>query len=243
MLLEPKAHRRPQPKKSKNVNNKDPSISIPIGHAASQKRKDQAQFLERLMQIKETKGEEDDVTIYTQKRLSAHGWKKHLVDKREEERKKLQKVVKGNKNDKNIEKARERLAELDREGKNMKEAEEKWLKESRPVGRGRVRIHRDDDGIGEIPRKRARTDEEEDEGLGSVVAGTPHSISIPTPRRWEMEENGEDGSEEGTGDDMEQYDEDVNEEIFYRDEYGDEDDPGEDDDAPGEDEDTQLTYG
>jgi hypothetical protein len=77
---------------------------------------------------------------------------------------------------------------------------------------------------------------DDDGEQGSIFdTGTPkESVSTPMPQGWEMEGNGENFE----GDDVEDYgyDEAMAEEIFYEDEYGDED-------APGEDEDTQLAYG
>jgi hypothetical protein len=235
--LEPKpgARTQPEPKKRIDKSKKDHALSIPVGHTASEQRKGQARFLERLMEIKEAKGEEDDVTVYTNRRLSRNGWKKHLEEKRQAERKTLQRIVKANKKrDKNkVEDAKVRLEELDVEEESMKEAERKWLGVSRPQGKGRIPGF-GGDGAAESPRKRVRVDDDGEQG-SIFDTGTPkESVSTPMPQGWEMEGNGENFE----GDDVEDYgyDEAMAEEIFYEDEYGDED-------APGEDEDTQLAYG
>jgi hypothetical protein len=240
VILEPKPDPRAQPEsKKRKGKNKESAFLIPVGPTASDQRKGQARFLEKLMEIKEAKGEQDDVTVYTSKRLSRTGWKKHFQDKRNAERKTLQKIVKARKkkDTKKIEDAKVRLAELDREEERMNELEQRWLKESRPMGRGRIRVLHGD-SVAEPSRKRVRVDD-------SVVdTETPkESLSTPTPQRWGMDENGGFFGENDVGEDFGRYDEDVEEEMFYEDEYGAEDAPGEDEDAPGEDEDTQLAYG
>lgn len=229
VLLEPKPQTKSKSQKGNNMNAKDLTIKIPVRHKASEKQKDQARFLQRLMDIKEAKGEEDEVTIYTQKRLKSGGWKQHLTQKREEERKKLQRIVRANKNAGRVQAAKKRLAELNWEEGKMKEVEQQWLEESRPQGKGRKRVFNNDAPTVEAPRKRARVDEDESPDI--VAPGTPYgeSMSTPTQQRWEMEEGGEEGLDEGIGD--------YGEDIFYEeDEYGDED-------TAGEDEDTQLAFG
>lgn len=223
VLVEPKARMAAPPKKKRRTaNGKDPTLIIPVGEQASEKRKGQARFLQRLMEIKEAKGEEDEVTVYTEKRRGRTEWKAYLVEKRKEERKKLEKIVRAHKSAGSVDKAKERLAELDREDERVKEVEEKWLLESHVKGKGRSRNNGG--------RKRKRMDEDE---TGSVEQGTPYgeSISMPTPQRWEMEGVGDEDDE-----DMEDYqgehDEDTGEEMFYdEDDYGDEDADGEDEDT------------
>ena len=50
-------------------------VKIPLGSAPSRARQNQASFLERLMAIKASKGEKDNVTVYTQKVNQGTGWR------------------------------------------------------------------------------------------------------------------------------------------------------------------------
>ena len=221
----------------KDNNKKDFTLSIPTGHKASEGRKEQARFLERLMEIKEAKGEVDEVTVYATKRLSRAGWKQYLEDKNREERKKLQKTIDKGKQQKKIDEAKARLKELDKEDEKLRQAEKNWLMESRVQGKGRMRILGGDDS--EPPRKRVRVDGNNEE--------TPIEVgSTPTPQILDMKGNEGFLEEAGLEEDLGDYDEDMEGENFYDGEdygdegspRGDEDIPGEDEDAPREDEDT-----
>lgn len=57
------------------VAEKPTKIKIPAHLAASKAREKQAAFLERLMAVKTAKGEEDEVTIYTDKANQRSGWR------------------------------------------------------------------------------------------------------------------------------------------------------------------------
>jgi hypothetical protein len=221
----------PTSKKRKRAYGRDPTLLIPVGEQASDKRKNQAKFLQRLMEIKEDRGEEDEVTVYTEKKLSRNQWKKYLANNRSEERTKMQKIVQKNKSAGSVEMAKERLAVLDREDEKAKEVHERWLVESRLKGTGRIRIK----GRGF-----------EDYGM-SARKGTPGSANempyretgfMPTPQRWEMEGDGDENDlEEGMEDEAGEYDEDMAEDMFYDDEDLSEEV------ANGEDEDAQVAYG
>lgn len=94
-----------------------------VSAAASDDRRQQARFLERLMKIKKRKDEKDEVTVIAYKRLRRSQWIDLLNRKRNEEREELKKRLKkaeGNEK-RDIEK---RLAQLDEEEKNMPDAKE-----------------------------------------------------------------------------------------------------------------------
>jgi len=80
------------------------------------KRKQQAAFLERLMAVKEKKGEQDLVTVLTKTRPSNAKWLEALRDKRNKERQKIKSIIKnGNPTDETVQSAQARLTELDAE--------------------------------------------------------------------------------------------------------------------------------
>ena len=95
-------------------------ISIPVGPTASRKRKDQASFLERLMAIKQEKGEQDEITIIAQKRQLNNKWKLIWRKRRQAERTKLMRFIRDKANApvsrEEVENARQRLQEIDYEG-------------------------------------------------------------------------------------------------------------------------------
>ena len=95
------------------------AFSIPVGPAASQKRKDQARFLEGLMAIKQEKGEEDEITVLAQKRLLNNKWKLILRKKRQDERNGLMKFIRDKAKApyswEEVERAKHRLQEMDYE--------------------------------------------------------------------------------------------------------------------------------
>ena len=222
----------PQPKRRKVAKGKDPTLVIPVGMHASDKRKSQARFLQRLMEIKEERGEKDEVTVYTQKKLSRAEWREHLAQKRDEERVKLQKIVRKSKRSDSVQQAKERLAELDEENEKAKEVQARWLAESRVQGTTRTRIKgRSHDAQG----NQGGLDKNATSGS---LDGSPYreSPSLPTPQRWEIEDNGDDDMQE---DYSAEYDEGMDGKDSYEDDkYGDEDE-----DPDEEDEDTQAEYG
>lgn len=95
------------------------AVSIPVGPAASQKRKDQARFIGRLMAIKQEKGEEDEVTVIAQKRQLNNKWKLIWQKRRQVERTRLMGFIRDKAKDQfsweEVEKARQRLQEIDHE--------------------------------------------------------------------------------------------------------------------------------
>ena len=65
---------------------------LPVGNGANDRRKDQATFLENLMNVKDARGEEDQVSLTVDKRLSNRKWKDKNKIVREAERRELTKI-------------------------------------------------------------------------------------------------------------------------------------------------------
>lgn len=94
----------------------DPNLRIPIGHGAKRERKEQALFLEHLMDIKEAKGERDFVTVIAQKRMLNSQWRQKLKSLRSVERTRLKKIASTrHKDDPEVQAACVRLREMDEE--------------------------------------------------------------------------------------------------------------------------------
>jgi hypothetical protein len=111
--LQPK-EKIPVMDKRKPVVSQVSDLSIPVGHGASMKRKQQARFLEKLMAAKEKKGEEDFVTVLTTTRLSFPKWVTELKAKRQIERNELNYIIKhGQADNEDVLGAKERLKEMD----------------------------------------------------------------------------------------------------------------------------------
>ncbi|KAI9875341.1 MAG: hypothetical protein M1830_008599 [Pleopsidium flavum] len=60
-------------------------VKIPVGPAATKARQNQARFLERLIKAKHAKGEQDSVTVHSQKRMTNSGWRAQQNQRRAEE--------------------------------------------------------------------------------------------------------------------------------------------------------------
>lgn len=60
-------------------------VKIPVGIASSKARQNQALFLERLINVKMAKGEQDAVTVHSQKRMTNSGWRVRQNRQRAEE--------------------------------------------------------------------------------------------------------------------------------------------------------------
>ncbi|RDL37630.1 uncharacterized protein BP5553_05063 [Venustampulla echinocandica] len=97
-------------------------FSINVGVRAGPKRRDQARFLESLIDIKESKGEDDLVTVFSHRKRSTEVWRKQLRQEREEERKGLYKTLREGDKPQLVE-ARKRLAEMDHEDERLKAKE------------------------------------------------------------------------------------------------------------------------
>lgn len=94
-------------------------ISIPVGTAASQKRKDQARFLEQLISIKQEKGEKDQITVIAQKRQLNNKWKLIWRKKRQTEKNRLLRFIRHRGNARSsreeVENAKRRIKEIEDE--------------------------------------------------------------------------------------------------------------------------------
>lgn len=100
----------------KRPHGKDPALRISVGTGASEKRKEQAAFLERLIDMKAEKGEEDLVTVLAKTRPRASEWLEVLRGKRAKERYRLTKIIeKGNPDSAEVRVAQARLEEIDAE--------------------------------------------------------------------------------------------------------------------------------
>ena len=58
-----------------NQEGDETGVKIPLGPASSKARQNQAKFLERLINVKKAKGEQDSVTVHSQKRMTNSGWR------------------------------------------------------------------------------------------------------------------------------------------------------------------------
>lgn len=102
-----------------DTESKSLAFSIPVGPGASQKRKDQARFLEGLMAIKQERGEEDEITVLAQKRQLNNKWKLIWRKKRQAERDGLMRFIRDKAKApyswEEVERAKHRLQEMDYE--------------------------------------------------------------------------------------------------------------------------------
>ncbi|CAL3967713.1 unnamed protein product [Diplocarpon coronariae] len=108
--IEQPAQRGPKPKSQ-------------ISRGVSEARNTQAAFLEKLMQIKEDAGDEDNVTVYVTRRLTNAKWKAQMKALRTVERERLNEIVKckrKNENSLEVYEAKARLAEMDEEDAEIK---------------------------------------------------------------------------------------------------------------------------
>lgn len=68
-----------------NPEGNEGGVKIPVGIASSKARQNQARFLERLINVKVAKGEQDAVTVHSQKRMTNSGWRVRQNRQRAEE--------------------------------------------------------------------------------------------------------------------------------------------------------------
>ncbi|RDW92219.1 hypothetical protein BP5796_01613 [Coleophoma crateriformis] len=219
---------------------------IPIGQNASEQRKDQARFLERMIELKRKKGEEDAVTVVAGKRKTRNQWLKVLSEERKKERTKLQKATK--RGGKTAEKARERLDVMDEEDEEKRtEAALKDAargREKRIIGRPKKQTLEDAERLPTLFEQQQHSF-----GVSSAMGSVEGSqyggtATMPTPQQWSDGEDDDDDAHLGMGMGMENaYDQQM---------YGEDDGDASyqaghnkmyDIDAPGEDDDTQMQYG
>jgi hypothetical protein len=182
------------------VDQKAGGITIPVGSGASNSRKEQARFLERMMEIKQKKGEKDAVTVVAQRRLYPAGWRTVLKERRADERVELRSVIRKGGND--VQEAARRLKEMDEED-NAAAEEERLKNESGSLKKSRAgRKPKDVDGVRPAKRAkgaplfrrprggRARTNLFHDGDPDSPVTvgdsdNEPETLSTPTPQQWD----------------------------------------------------------
>lgn len=203
-------------------------LCIPVGRQASDKRKDQARFLEQIIRLKEEKGEEDLVTVFAVKRQTNMAWRKLLKQQRQQERTKLQGVVRKMKHGSEVEEARQRLQEMDEEDAQRQAAD--LSKGLGPDGKklvdGRKRRRGQDDGREDGGKRQKTAGRKKKTGVMSLMgraddergSATPdlESTTPSTPQIYEDEEEYYEEIDQG------QYGE------LY------------DEDAPGEEDDTEM---
>jgi hypothetical protein len=68
-----------------NPEGNEGGVKLPVGIASSKARQNQARFLERLINVKVAKGEQDAVTVHSQKRMTNSGWRVRQNRQRAEE--------------------------------------------------------------------------------------------------------------------------------------------------------------
>ena len=213
---------------------------------AQAQRSGQINFLERLIDIKQEKGEEDLVTVNVQKRLTNAMWKVQLREEREAEKKRLNKII--SKGRAGVVEAREKLSRMNKEDEEIRKMEEgrgnmltgetpgadQGNKRKPPVNETRSTSKRSRGEVKESARGVAPGKLDEAAESSQIEQGIPGTIkpaqaseehreilSTPTPTRWSHLEQSVEMDEEGQhilGNDEELYDED----------------------PPGEEDDTQL---
>jgi len=75
-----------------NQEGNEGGVKIPVGIASSKARQNQARFLERLINVKRARGEQDAVTVHSQKRMTNSGWRVRQNRRRAEEQAEVEKL-------------------------------------------------------------------------------------------------------------------------------------------------------
>lgn len=206
------------------------AMSIPVGPAASQKRKDQARFLEGLMSIKRAKGEEDEVTVIAQKRQLNNKWKLIWKKSRQAERKKLTEFIRIKANasyaQEEVERAKQRLSEMDKEDGLVKSRGPAWGDGGEGMAKrsGRKKKGATGVSIADIPHT---TMVPKHDGLVDSEAASYTPTPNTSARGWENPEAEDEEDEED--EDMEDMDDMAEQHV----EDGEEDEGSYDDDDPG----------
>ena len=216
---------------------REPASQISLPKNASIQKKNQASFLEKLIGIKEAKGEEDLVTVHARARTTNWKWRKLADGNRNLERTRLQIVIRRRKDSAEVVQARAKLEELDREAEEIAA-----VRAAKKRKRGRKPLE------GELgsspprpgrPRKMRRTNRQPttgrvDDAFSSQGFGTPtsdwDSLAAGTPQVMDDEEGGMEDSEDEEEEEEIGDGESEEDQLLY--------DEGED--APGELDDTNL---
>jgi hypothetical protein len=213
-------------------------ISLP--NNASVQKRSQASFLEKLIEIKEAKGEEDLVTVHARARTTNWRWRKLADGNRNLERTRLQNVIRRRKDSEEVAQARAKLEALDREAEEIA-----VMRAAKKRKRGRRPLEGGEGELGSSPprpgrrRKMRRTNGQPTTGSFNDKF-TSQGFGTPTPD-WDSPAAGTplvmDDEEEGMEDSK---DEEEEEEIGDGESEEDQVLYDEDEDAPGELDDTNL---
>jgi hypothetical protein len=216
-------------------------ISLP--NNASVQKRSQASFLEKLIEIKEAKGEEDLVTVHARARTTNWRWRKLADGNRNLERTRLQNVIRRRKDSEEVAQARAKLEALDREAEEIA-----IVRAAKKRKRGRRPLEGGEGGLGSSPprpgrpRKMRRTNGQPttgsfNDGLTPQGFGTPtpdwDSLAARTPQVMDDEEEGMEDSEDKEEEEEIGDGESEEDQVLY----------DEDEDAPGELDDTNLYDG
>jgi hypothetical protein len=179
--------------------------TIPIGREVSKSRKEQADFLEKMMDIKQQKGEDDAVTIIATKRLTNNAWYGQVKHKKDGERAELKRIIR--QGGPAVAEAEQRLDELRREESERvrNEQERKRMLSERERDKSSKRAR-----AGMTRRPRGGLDNFR-ELQSHTQASTPTLglwdeaqtvVSTPTPRSWDDLQRGSYELEDAADDDM-----------------------------------------
>jgi hypothetical protein len=215
-----------------------PASQISLPKNASVQKRSQASFLEKLIWIKEAKGEEDLVTVHARARATNWRWRQLADGNRNLERTRLQNVIrKRGKDSEEVVQARAKLEELDREAEEIA-----VVRAAKKRKRGRKPL---EGGLGSSPPKKGRprkmrgtngqpTTGRVDDGFSSHGFGTPtpdwNSLAAETPLVMDDEEDRTEDSEDEEEEEKSDDGESEEDQLHY----------DEDEDAPGELDDTNL---
>jgi TFIIIC subunit triple barrel domain len=183
-----------------------PELVIPVGREASKSRKEQAEFLEKIMDLKQRKGEDDTVTIIATKRLTNNAWRGQVKHKKDEERTGLKQIIR--QGGPAVVEAKKRLDELRREEAERvrnEQARKRILNErerdksSKRARAGMIRRPR-----GGLDRFRELQSYTEATTSTLDLRTNETTLSTPTPRSWDELQRGSYESEDAANeeDDM-----------------------------------------
>lgn len=134
---------------------------IPIGAHASSRRKDQAVFLERLINMKAKMGETDSVTVVAEKRVPNGRWKPRVEELRNKERAEFRAIIDNpanNANNPEVQAAKQKLQDMDDE-------DDRLSRQEPSMGKRRV--------AAKAMRKKAKEDEAKDSASAEQQINKP----------------------------------------------------------------------
>jgi hypothetical protein len=129
---------------------KPKDLAIDVGPRPSQRRIQQAKFLEDLQRVKEMRGEQDLVTIHSEKRYTNAKWKKEMIRQRALQISQLQSALEGD-NEEAREEARKGLEKLDEEERHWPLGGEENRNVSGQPARKRQKVIQLDEGMRKSP--------------------------------------------------------------------------------------------